>query len=283
MSILAKSIINNFSIQVGFVKIHLPDHNMSTFMIAQSFAEELGEKTNYDALKKLRNTLRNLDVELYKRVKTDCEGGCVFIHASSKRAEEILKVAEVINELAVSSYRVPIESGYLEEIKHALLTWKRPKPQKWKVGDVFSIPLSDGTFAFGQVVWAEFKSFANCALFNCKETQIPSIDKIVASPIISVINATSIELDCFEWTVIGNTAVHIEKTQVPKMHRGENEVGSLSYSGAALSNLAEAYYGLEPWNAMLGTDELLMPNVERSKAAFLCTEAELHEYFKSKG
>lgn len=120
---------------------------------------------------------------MYKHVKTDCESGCVFIHSSSKRAKEILKTAEVINE-------------------------------------------------------------------------------------ISVLNIGSHELDGFTWKVIGNAPVNIKKSQVPKMHRGEHGVGSHSYSGGVLSVLAEAYYGLEPWNASLSNDELLMPNINRPKEEF---------------
>ncbi len=41
-----ETIIKNYSVEVGFVKIHLPDHSMPTFMIAQSLAEEMGVETN---------------------------------------------------------------------------------------------------------------------------------------------------------------------------------------------------------------------------------------------
>ncbi|WP_367758216.1 Imm26 family immunity protein [Ammoniphilus sp. 3BR4] len=58
--------------------------------------------------------------------------------------------------------------------------YKRTKPQKWKVGDVFSIPLSDGTFSFGQVLWAEYRSSPNCALFDCRSKEILPIEKIIA-------------------------------------------------------------------------------------------------------
>jgi hypothetical protein len=67
------------------------------------------------------------------------------------------------------------------------------------------------------------------------------------------------------------------------MHRGENEVGSHSYSGGVLSSLAEAYYGLEPWNASLSNDELLMPNIKRPKEVFFLSDSELDEYYKAKG
>ncbi len=113
----------------------------------------------------------------------------------------------------------------LKRIKQALLTWKRPKPQKWNVGDVFCIPLSDGRFTFGQALWAEFKSSPNCALFDCRDRKIPPIDIIISSTVISVLNIGSHELDGFTWKVVGNAPVNIKKSQVPKMHRGEHGVG----------------------------------------------------------
>jgi hypothetical protein len=280
---MAESKIKNLSVDVGFVKIHLPDHTMSSFMIAQSLGEEFGVETNYDALKKIRAVLRNSDSELYKNVKTDCESGCVFIHASSKRAEEILRVAILINENAIEPYQVRIDDDYIDKVKQVLMSWKRPKPQKWKVGDVFSIGLCDSTFAFGQVVWERYKA-PNCALFDFRSRDIIiPLEDIISSPVISVLKLGSMCLDSFEWKVIGNTPVNILKKQVPLLHRGEVVVGARSYSAGVLSDLAEAYYGLQPWNASLSNDELLMPKIERPKSAFFLTNEQLEEYYKTKG
>lgn len=281
MNVLDETIIKDLSVDVGLVKIHLPDYTMVTFMIAQSLAEEFGVETNHEAVKILRGALRNLQDDIHKKVKIDYEGDCLFIHASSKRGEEILEVALLINELALESYRKEIDREYVDKIRHVFMTWKRPKPQKWKVGNVFSIPLCDGTFSFGQVLWQTYKS-PNCALFDCRDTRIPPIKKIVTSPVISVLSLGSEKLDNFNWTVIGNAVVNIEKTQVPKMHRGGDE-GTQSYSAGVLSDLAKVYYGLEPWNASLSNDELLMPNIKRPKDAFFLSDSELEGYYKSKG
>jgi hypothetical protein len=70
------------------------------------------------------------------------------------------------------------------------------------------------------------------------EILLLSLEDIISSPVISVLQLGSECLDSFEWKVIG-----IDKKQAPLMHRGER-----SYSAGILSNLAEAYYGLEPWN-----------------------------------
>lgn len=274
-------IIQDLSIQVGMIKIHLPDHNSSGFMIIQSLKNEFQVSTNREAVKELRAALRKLNDELIKMVKIDYEDSFVLIKASSKRGEEILKVALLINELATNS--VKIEPFYLEEVKQVINTWNRPKPQKWKLGDIFTIPLSDGSLSFGQVVWGKYRSSPNCALFECRGKDIPSIDNIVSSAVISVLNIGTECLNSFEWKIIGKSPVNIDKKQVAQMHRGDLEVGSNSYSAGILTSLAEAYYGLEPWNAMDDRDELLMPNIKRPKTAFFLSEEELEEYYKSKG
>ncbi|QFT87394.1 hypothetical protein FIU87_01905 [Bacillus sp. THAF10] len=260
-----EEIIKDLSVNVGFIKIHLPDYTMSTFMIAQSIADEFGVETNQQAIKKLRGVLKSSENDLYKKVKTDYESGSIFIHTSSKRGEEILQVALIINDLAIEPYCQEFAPEDISKIKSIIKDWKRPRPQKWKVGDVFTVPLSDGTYSFGQVLWETYNS-PNCALFDCRGKENLPIETITSSPVFSVLNITAKFLDCFEWKVIGNVPVEITKDDVPKEHRGESTVGSLSFSSAILSELAEVYYGLKPWNSAYKQDfydELLMPKIKR--------------------
>ncbi|WP_236708134.1 Imm26 family immunity protein [Brevibacillus choshinensis] len=261
-------LIQELSVEIGFVKIHLPDYTMSTFMIAQSLADEFGVETNQQAIKKLRARLKGLNNDLSKKVKTDYESGCVFIHASSKRGEEILQVALIINELAIDENRNEIDQEYIDKIRHTLLNWKRPKPQKWKVGDVFSIPLSDDTYSFGQILWEKYRS-PNCALFDCKSRENLPIEKVISSPVISVLNVGSECLDSFIWKIIGDAPVKITKLDVPDVHRGESMVGARSFSTGILTDLAEAYYALRPWNTAFGEEDfydgLLMPTITRPR------------------
>ncbi|QFT90767.1 hypothetical protein FIU87_19155 [Bacillus sp. THAF10] len=260
-----QNIIKDLSVNIGFIKVHLPDYTMSTFMIAQSIADEFGVETNQQAIKKLRGVLKNSENDLYKKVKTDYESGSIFIHTSSKKGPEILQVALIINDLAIEPYRQELVPEDICKIKSILENWKRPKPQKWKVGDVFTFPLSDGTYSFGQVLWKTNNS-PNCALFDCRGNKSLPIETITSSPVISVLNITANCIDSFKWKVIGNTPVEITKNDVPKKHQGESIIGSLSFSSAILSELAEVYYGLKPLNSAYKQDfydELLMPKIKR--------------------
>src|SRR4051794_26968762 len=96
--------IHNFTLNIGIVRIHLPDANNPNFMIAQSLGEEFGLETNYEAEEKLHHTLKNTGKD-YKKVKIDAESGCVFINANSKLGDSILEVAIIVNQLAIEPYR----------------------------------------------------------------------------------------------------------------------------------------------------------------------------------
>lgn len=48
----------NSTLDIGIVKIHLPDAINPCFMILQSLGEEFGLETNYVAEEILRNTLK---------------------------------------------------------------------------------------------------------------------------------------------------------------------------------------------------------------------------------
>jgi hypothetical protein len=67
-------------------------------------------------------------------------------------------------------------------------------------------------------------------------------------------------LDSFEWKIIGDA---------PDVHRGESMVGARYFSAGILTDLAEAYYALRPWNTAFGEegfyDGLLMPTITRPR------------------
>ena len=53
--------IENFTLDIGIVKIHLPDAINYCFMLVQSLGEEFCLETNYEAEEKLRNTIKSKD------------------------------------------------------------------------------------------------------------------------------------------------------------------------------------------------------------------------------
>ncbi len=172
----------DLTVDVGIVKIHLPNVNYPGFLIMKSLAVELGLKANSDVEEKLRTTLKTVQKDTYKKV-IHSEIGFVFINANSKQGDSILKVAIIINQLAIPPYLEELNSDHIEEIKKTLITWKRPKPPKWKEGEILSIPLSDG---YGQVLWHQNKKTnVTCAIFGCQGNGNMPNDTVVQSPVIS--------------------------------------------------------------------------------------------------
>lgn len=272
----------DLTVDVGIVKIHLPSAVSPSFLIAQSLGEEFGLETNYEAEEKLRVTLKGLNSDTYKKVNIDAEAGCIFISANSKQGNHILEVAIVINQLAIPPFRQELDPKHIEVVRNALTTWKRPKPQKWKEGDVFSIPLSDGSLGYGQVLWQQVKKSVTCALFGCRSKEFLPIEEIIQSTIISVITTRSGELDNHKWKVIKNAPLKIEKSMVPWEHSGDPGVGSKIYQESTLSSFLEAYFAIKPWNFLPAKDNfmdtLLLPGVSRPNNVVILTKEQKRLY-----
>ena len=94
-------------------------------------------------------------------------------------------------------------------------------------GRYFQIPLENGSYAYGQVVW---KSYTHpvCGLFDVNKPDVPSLDEIINTPFISVLTLTPNSLDNHRWKVLGNMQVKIQMEDVPRKFNG-----TLSYSGKA--------------------------------------------------
>ncbi|OJD64228.1 hypothetical protein [Bacillus sp. NH11B] len=123
---------------LGKIDIFLPDATSSYFFIVEDLAEILKIETNYDALKQFRKILRNeIEKDLYKRIDFGQDSNEVVIRTTN--ALTILKIAVIINGVI----NVTISEEEMTEAEQKLLSHKRPKKQKWKVGDIFWLNLSN--------------------------------------------------------------------------------------------------------------------------------------------
>lgn len=131
-------------VSLGKINILLPDATTSYFFITEDLAGILKVEKNYDALKQFRKILRNeIEKDLYKRIDFSQDSSEVVIRTTN--AFTILKIAVIINGLINET----ISEVEITEAEHKLLSHKRPKKQKWKVGDIFLLNLRDDTYAFG--------------------------------------------------------------------------------------------------------------------------------------
>ncbi|KGR73641.1 Imm26 family immunity protein [Ureibacillus manganicus] len=274
-------------VQLGIVPINLPDASLSYFWISEDFADPFNLETNREAENIIKDALKStVESKVLKRVKFNTESDAVVIRA--KKAEDIIVVAKVINEIIHKT----ISDGEVRRVQNILLKHKRPKKQKWQVGDIFSIKLKDGSFTFGQVLWAKAYGargrlgMPTCSLFEKRTTDNFILSEIINSKVISVVTITANALDSYEWEVIGSEEVTLNKEEVPWHLSGEGGVGAKSFSDDILKSLSEAYHGLDPWNISYKEDffdEILLPGVKRPATAIVLSTEERDAYRKAKG
>ncbi|WP_368906946.1 Imm26 family immunity protein [Bacillus wiedmannii] len=266
-------------VSLGKIDIFLPDATTSYFFITEDLAEILKVETNYDALKQFRKILRNeIEKDLYKRIDFSQDSSEVVIRTTN--AFTILKIAVIINGLINET----ISEVEITEAGHKLLSHKRPKKQKWKAGDIFLLNLRDDTYVFGQVLRKSYGSPV-CGLFNLNTETIPAVEKISNHPFISILTLLSSSLDKGDWKVVGNIDIRINIDEVPWQHSGLGVAGSMSYSDGALLELANAYYGLIPWNVYYKEDyfdEILLSPFKRPNIAKMLSPIEREHYRNEK-
>ncbi|MGG3572860.1 Imm26 family immunity protein [Bacillus gobiensis] len=269
----------NTTCKLGKIEILLPDASTSYFFIDDDLAELFKLETNNEALKLLRKTVREkVEPDIYKLIGFDYESSAVIIRSTN--AELILEIALVINELA----KVNLSAEEISITKNQLLSHKRPKKQKWKVGDIFQIFLEDGTYVFGQVVW---KSYTHpvCGLFDINKSDVPTLEEIISNPFISILSLTPTSLDNHSWKVLGNMNVRVQKKDVSEKFNGSSCIGSMSFTSGILEDLANAFYGVTPWNVFAEEDyfdQILLPTVKRPSTAKVLSLSERNLYRKER-
>lgn len=263
------------SLFIGKIEVFLPDSSISYFYIAEDLADYFKMETNYEAVKYFRKILReNMDLKDYKRIEFDRESSEVVIRTSN--ALVMLEIVVLLNKLI----NFELSKEEIRKVEQQLILHKRPKKQKWTIGDLFLISLSNNTYALGQVVWLSYTEPV-CGLIDINFRQIPDLVEIENFNYISVLSVTSCSLNDFSWKVIGNKDVMIDKSEVDRKHIGESEIGSISHTSGVLDDLVEAYFGIQPWNVMYDEDfydQLLLPSVTRPSNAKILSPVERERY-----
>jgi len=249
--------IENNTLKFFAFDILMPDESCSRFGIFHDLAALFGLEYNAEAVKLLRKTLRASDKDPKRKARIDWEADRVSI--TTAQAGVILVVAETINELSAPEFRQPFDEAASSQLLDLLTSWERPRPKKWKVGDVFCIPLRDGSFAYGQVLAQDYRT-PTCSLFELRTEQMQRDWQVVPkSRIITILHLGPELLDKGIWVVLGNQPVSADPDSGPGGRQGQ--IGCRSFGANKLVQLAEAYHGLIPWNSFYKQDyldELLM-------------------------
>lgn len=151
------------------------------------------------------------------------------------------------------------------------------KSKKWGIGDVFAIPLADGTAGFGQVLSIEpeaMNSFVG-AVYDIKALagEVPTPFELVSCHVLSVLFITRDLLDSGRWLVIAQReALDPEKFVPLRSLRAQRFVGAKVIGSANVTRLLNAYFRLAPWNMMKDPeyfDRLLLPGRSRPNDVLL--------------
>lgn len=263
--------VENCVLKAFAFDIFLPDESTSRFYIFHDLAELFGEEFNYDALKRLKKLLAAHPDNPKGKLSLDQEADNVTLTAA--KPEVICLVAQVINENCIKQYKTTYTAAEYEAILHALRSWKRPKPKKWAAGDFFAFELSNGELAFGQVLSKSRSGSAYCALLEAKSDEMLSVDDLQSRRVVSVLSLVYMGLlDKGVGKVIGSGAPVTPPT-----------VSSRSFGEETLQDLAEAYFGLAPWNVgWCGDDcyydKLLCAGIERPGNCLWLSDEERRAY-----
>jgi hypothetical protein len=258
-------------VTVAGIDIFLPTASDPDFDFMENLAERFGVETNADAEKQLRRALREAEGAPKGRVSMDHEGDFVFVRSRSWAA--VLFAAQTV--LGISG--TTIAEDELTKAQQLLSEWRRPKAQRWDIGDVFAIPLGDATFAAGQVLGTYLVRSPTCALFEvrCDRPDAIDVDEAIGARAITILHTDGQHLASGHWRVLGR------REPAMRAEAGPWGTGGTSSGDETLAQLARTYWGLLPWNVLADEryyDRLLMRGVSRPAAAKVLSAEERRVY-----
>jgi hypothetical protein len=177
------------SLSIGKITVHFPDHSSKEFFIFEDLASLFNFETNYEAEKFIKKKMK--DNGITKKVDFDSESDLVSIR--TRNPDVILEIAILINEIASS----PIDKDAIKDFKNLLLAIKPPKKQKWGIGDIFSIPLSDQTYYFGQIVGKIEGLTPICIILNLNKKGLPEVAELNSSDTLGALSFIPDRMDNF--------------------------------------------------------------------------------------
>lgn len=268
--------MTQYQIQVGQITVNLPDENQSSFSIFEDLAELFGKEFQSEAVKLLKSQIKNVKPKLSIDSESD------FTSITTSNVDTLLSVINVVIDLSTNESKKSFVQVNQAELQKIFTSAKknRPKPKEWNTGDVFAIILADKSFSFGQVL---DKKYCTCALFDLRsDNQILSVQEFKKLNPISILHLHGDLLNNGEWKVLFNEDVKLNPNSGSGGRFGD--IGSTSYgSGEKLKDLADAYWGLTPWNVLYEEnyyDKILLKGVKRPNVALVLNHTERKIYRK---
>jgi len=154
---------------------------------------------------------------------------------------------------------------------------------KWQPGDVFVIPLADGSFGFAQAIAPVMQHVIDFAFFSSKSDESIRIPEDLGPKTVIGIHATWRQaVTGGYWGKVGNTELCIAPEQCPNqlLIKHHNSIGVTHGDIGHVENFLSACHGLLPWNIYKfhPFDNYLVPGRPRPSAAYELSAADLAIY-----
>ncbi|CRK80759.1 Imm26 family immunity protein [Neobacillus massiliamazoniensis] len=215
-------------ISIGKITVNLPDHSSKEFFIFEDLASLFNLESNYEAESFIKERIKENGIT--KKVDIDSESD--FVSIRTRNASVILDIAILINEIA----NVPINKELLKELNEKLMAFKPPKKQQWGIGDIFSIPLSDNTYYFGQIICVDIETPV-CIIFNLNKNHfsLVEITELISAEVLGALGFISDRINNFTFKVINNLPLLRQVDDKVK----RNPLIYSQYSSIAIINFCE--------------------------------------------
>jgi len=155
---------------------------------------------------------------------------------------------------------------------------------KWTYGDIFAVPLCDGSFGVCQAVYDVFTHVADCAFFSFRLPELPrQAPALNPKDIISLTAVWKNPLRNGAWPKIGYAAPILPVSAFPnqRLLRKANGVGVHHCNEALIEHFLSAWHALMPWNTFFEEDyldKMLAPGVARPPTAIVLDPAARAEW-----
>lgn len=159
---------------------------------------------------------------------------------------------------------------------------------KWQPGDVFAVPLTDGSFGFVQAVAPVMAHAIDFAVLSTRcSTPTATISDVDAASVIAIHAAWRQAVTGGYWGKVLRTELLISPNQCPNqaLIAHSDGVGTQHSSVGMAQTFLSACHGLVPWNIHKAHafDSYLVPGNPRPPSAYLLSEAELAIYQQAAG
>lgn len=250
---------SNKHITIGRITLFIPDYHLDFYFFVAELASEFGVHTNTKAGELLKEKIQEKEEGLLDRLTFEYSDGGICVQDKSDDAGAILQVIFLIHDLMIPPYQLNLSDEDKNKAIEFCNSWVRPDKQIWSIGDVFTIPLMNEDYAYGQVI-QEREDHPVCVLFECCSEEILDSSYVVTQRPISVVPLMGDKIGDFTFQVIGNAPVLVTGEGAVSEYEGRKVN---HFSDSYFTSLANAYYRLTDWDDSIHDyNTLLLPGIE---------------------